>query len=79
MKNQALFSSKDKRKKLKCRMLQFLFDALRVNILTETTVSFGKIAINLDKHACSNKHPLPLLQNNVTLTCKSLFYKRKTT
>ena len=30
MKNQALFSSKDKRKKLKCRLLQFLFGALRV-------------------------------------------------
>ena len=26
MKNQALFSSKDKSKKLKCRLLQFLFD-----------------------------------------------------
>ena len=31
MKNQALFSSKDKCKKLKCRLLQFLFGALRVN------------------------------------------------
>ena len=30
MKNQALFSSKDKCKKLKCRLLQFLFGALRV-------------------------------------------------
>ena len=30
MKNQALFSSKDKSKKLKCRLLQFLFCALRV-------------------------------------------------
>ena len=30
MKNQALFSSKDKSKKLKCRLLQFLFSALRV-------------------------------------------------
>ena len=29
MKNQALFSSKDNRKK-KCRLLQFLFGALRV-------------------------------------------------
>ena len=34
MKNQALFSSKDKSKKLKCRLLQFLFGALRVNIAT---------------------------------------------
>ena len=31
MKNQALFSSKDKSKKLKCRLLQFLFGALRVS------------------------------------------------
>ena len=31
MKNQALFSSKDKSKELKCHLLQFLFGALRVN------------------------------------------------
>ena len=30
MKNQALFSLKDKSKKLKCHLLQFLFGALRV-------------------------------------------------
>ena len=30
MKNQALFSLKDKSKKLKCRLLQFLFGALTV-------------------------------------------------
>ena len=30
MKNQALFSSKDKSKKLICHLLQFLFGALRV-------------------------------------------------
>ena len=30
MKNQAVFSSKGKSKKLKCRLLQFLFGALRV-------------------------------------------------
>ena len=30
MKNQALFSSKHKSKKLKCCLLQFLFGALRV-------------------------------------------------
>ena len=33
MKNQALFSSKDKSKKLNCRLLQFLFGALEVNLL----------------------------------------------
>ena len=31
MKHPALFSSKDKSKKIKCRLLQFLFGALRVN------------------------------------------------
>ena len=30
-KNQALFSSKDKSKELKCHLLQFLFGAIRVN------------------------------------------------
>ena len=34
MKNQALFSSKDKSKKSKCRLLQFLFVNLRVNPLS---------------------------------------------
>ena len=33
MKNQALFSSKDKSEKLKCRLLHFLFGALRVNTI----------------------------------------------
>ena len=32
MKNQALFTSKDKSKKLKCRLLQFLFGALRAKV-----------------------------------------------
>ena len=31
MENQALFSSEEKSKKLKCRLLQFLFGTLRVN------------------------------------------------
>ena len=31
MKNQALFSSKDKSKKLKCCLLQFLFGVLMIN------------------------------------------------
>ena len=35
MKHQASFSSKDKSKKLKCRLLQFLFGALRVDVETE--------------------------------------------
>ena len=36
MKHQALFSSKDKSKKLNCRLLQFLFSALRVNYTLRT-------------------------------------------
>ena len=39
MKNQALFSSKDKTKKIKCRLLQFLFGALRVNFLMPNGLS----------------------------------------
>ena len=35
MKNQALFSSKDKSKKLKCRLLHFLFGAKRVKSVPE--------------------------------------------
>ena len=39
MKNQALFSSKDKSKKLKCRLLQFLFGALRVKFTDDHSFS----------------------------------------
>ena len=50
--NQALFSSKDKSKKLKCRLLQFLFGALRVK-KTEHKVCYippqKKLNIALDK------------------------------
>ena len=35
MKNKALFSSKDKSKKLKCLLLQFLFGALRVKAINQ--------------------------------------------
>ena len=37
MKNQALFSSKDKSKKLKCRLLQFSFGVLRVKHILQLT------------------------------------------
>ena len=40
MKNQALFSLKDKSKKLKCCPLQFLFGALRVKYSTVCESSF---------------------------------------
>ena len=34
MKNQALFSSRDKSKKIKCGLLQYLFGALRAKAVT---------------------------------------------
>ena len=46
MKNQALFSPKDKSKKLKCRPLQFLFGALRVN-------TYNAFRLNV-KHSMAN-------------------------
>ena len=39
MKNQALFSLKDDSKKLKCRLLQFLFGALRVKQTVQIQLS----------------------------------------
>ena len=41
MKNQALFSLKDKSKKLECRLLQFLFGALRVLTSVQVNSAFG--------------------------------------
>ena len=38
MKLQALFSSKDKSKKLKCCLMQFLFSALRVKMYEHTSI-----------------------------------------
>ena len=45
MKKQALFSSVDKSKKLKCCLLQFLFGTLRVNPLQRFITTYR--AINL--------------------------------
>ena len=43
MKNQSLFSSKDKIKKLRCRLLQFLFGALRVKALKMNEFANGAV------------------------------------
>ena len=40
MKNLALFSMKDKSKKLKCRLLQFLFGTLRVKVIVSFLSNF---------------------------------------
>ena len=44
MKHHALFSSKDKRKKLKCRLLPFLFGALRVKDRSRWACCYGAYA-----------------------------------
>ena len=51
MKNQALFSSKDKSKKLKCRLLQFMFGALRVN----SSLNFERTLSSMDANRKSQK------------------------
>ena len=38
MKNQAFLSLKDKSKKIKCRLLQFLFGALRVKVIQKQPI-----------------------------------------
>ena len=40
MKNQVIFSSKDKSKKIKCHLLQFLFATLRVKNVSHFLASF---------------------------------------
>ena len=49
MKNQALFSSKDKSKKLKCRLLQFLFGPLRVKYICVSQLSHAQKLTKLKK------------------------------
>ena len=44
LKHQALFSSKDKGKKLKFRLLQFLFGALSVNVVIALYVTCALIS-----------------------------------
>ena len=51
MKNQALFSTKDKSKKLKCCLLQFLFSALRVKVPFHSSVPFNIVGPILFKQS----------------------------
>ena len=53
MQNQALFSSKDKSKKLNCLLLQFLFCALRVNFFEKDTKRLGTRKCELRIHSLS--------------------------
>ena len=45
MKNQNLFSSKDKSKKLNCRLLQFLFGALRVKSSSTHKIKYADVLL----------------------------------
>ena len=56
MKNQALFSSKDKCKKLKCRLLEFSFDALRAKIQLQLTLVIQRT--NISKYLLKSKTSL---------------------
>ena len=51
MKNQALFFSKDKSKKLKCCLLQFLFGALKVKIFYVIQLLHSKMSINFSANS----------------------------
>ena len=46
MKNETLFSSNDKSKKLKCRLLQFLFGILMVNYKSTTAYKLFEIFLD---------------------------------
>ena len=59
MKHQALFSSRDKSKKLKCRLLQFLFGALRV-------------MLELLGQICSAEQCRPLILSDQHLDCRGV-------
>ena len=55
IKNQALFSLKDKSKKLKCRLLQFLFGALRVIVTFTGRESLELQVLRLQELAVSTR------------------------
>ena len=62
MKNQALFSLKDKSKKLKCSLLQFLFGALRINLKVKNLLWKQNLFLNSSPYEkgklCRSNHPL---------------------
>ena len=81
MQNQALFSSKDKSKKLKCRLLQILFGALRVNLSIFYFIlqSVFRNCINLQKNKRKERGRNALLHREkiihyLTLTILQISY-----
>ena len=65
MKNQASFSSKDKSKKIKFRLVQFLFGALRVNLHCQSV----NISFILLLFVYSDLTDLTCININVNGTC----------
>ena len=63
MKDHALFPLKDKSKSLKCRLPQFLFGAIRVNMIKESGPHLH--AVNNSIHTCTD-HILP----KVVMLCR---------
>ena len=66
MKSQVLFSSKDKSKILKCRLLQFSFGALRVNNLFIFILSRAKL------HGVAVKRHPKYFSRVQIIVCKTL-------
>ena len=73
MKNQALISSKDRGKTLKCHLLQFLFGALRGKNTKLLDSQFGMMTFLLKIHFISLTHHMvshPCLRDHiVTALC----------
>ena len=76
MKNQALFSSKDKSKKLKCRLLQFLFGALRV----KSVYQYFFLPLNIQLTLVTSNTDIskyPLMSKNIVRMCFLFFFTLK--
>ena len=74
MKNQALFFSKDKSKKLKCRLVQFLFGALRVNVkINNNDTLLTVIANAVDRTIGLPVHLNRLAKTNLKVHNKSVY------
>ena len=74
MKHQALFSSNDKSKELKCRLLQFLFGALRVMGNGYTFIgyiSFDFLFVSVNKEALQKGG---LLLKERLFSCENKFF-----
>ena len=68
MKNQALFSSKDKSKKIKCRLLQFLFCFVNVHIDKVSVMSRHCLRVcRLFNPTEDKRHP-----GSATATCNAV-------